>query len=124
MTNEAIIELFVERMNALDWDGVYALMSDDIVYHNMPFPPLEGLDAVKGFFSAVGNISESDWTIDNIACQGDVVLTERLDNFVLDGAGVSLPVMGIFELRDGKICKWREYFDLKTFEDQLGRPLG
>jgi len=123
MTNETLIELFVERMNALDWDGVYAMMRDDIVYHNMPFPPLEGLDAVKGFFSGVGEIRDCDWRIENIACQGDVVQTERLDNFSLDGKAVSLPVMGVFELREGKISKWRDYFDLKTFEDQLGRPL-
>ena len=124
MNNEDTIRHFVERMNALDWDTVYAMMCDDIVYHNIPFPPLEGVDAVRGFFDAVGTISDCDWQIVAIAGEGDSVLTERLDNFKLDGTPVSLPVMGTFEMRDGKISAWRDYFDAGDFERQLGRPLG
>ena len=28
---------------------------------------------------------------------------------------VSLPVMGVFELADGKITAWRDYFDMAQF---------
>jgi limonene-1,2-epoxide hydrolase len=124
MSGEAIVTRFVEEMNRLDWDSVYGLMSDDIAYHNIPFCPLEGLDAVRGFFAAVGTISDCDWRILKMAACGDVVLTERLDEFTLDGRRISLPVMGIFRIRDGKIAEWRDYFDRASFEDQLGRPLG
>lgn len=124
MTNEAIVERFVEVMNTLDWDAVYDMMCDDIVYHNIPFPVLEGVDAVKAFFAAVGTISDCDWRITNIAAKGDVVLTERQDDFSLDGKRISLPVMGVFEIRDGKLAVWRDYFDAGMFEAQLGRPLG
>jgi limonene-1,2-epoxide hydrolase len=31
-----------------------------------------------------------------------------------------LPVAGVFEVRDGKIAAWRDYFDLATFTKQLG----
>ncbi|MBB4853496.1 limonene-1,2-epoxide hydrolase [Mycobacteroides chelonae] len=27
---------------------------------------------------------------------------------------VPLPVMGIFEIADGKICAWRDYFDMNA----------
>ena len=27
--------------------------------------------------------------------------------------------MGVFELRDGKIAAWRDYWDLRQFEQQL-----
>ena len=40
------------------------------------------------------------------------MLTERIDTFTMDGKKAPLPVMGTFELRDGKICAWRDYFDL------------
>jgi limonene-1,2-epoxide hydrolase len=124
MTNEQIVHRFVEVMNQLDWDAVYAMMRDDVVYHNIPFPVLEGVEAVKGFFSAAGTISDCDWRIVNIAAQGDVVLTERIDEFKLNGRPVSLPVMGVFRIVDGKIAEWRDYFDARTFETQLGHPLG
>jgi limonene-1,2-epoxide hydrolase len=55
----------------------------------------------------------------NIVADGDVVLTERVDVFVLPNGKVELPVMGTFEVRDGKIAAWRDYFDMKQFMDQM-----
>ena len=42
-------------------------------------------------------------------------MNERTDVITTDGSSVSLPVMGVFELRDGKISAWRDYFDLAMF---------
>jgi limonene-1,2-epoxide hydrolase len=55
----------------------------------------------------------------HIAAAGDVVLTERVDVFVLPGKIIELPVMGTFELRDGRIAAWRDYFDLNQYMTQL-----
>jgi limonene-1,2-epoxide hydrolase len=48
----------------------------------------------------------------NIAANGPIVLTERVD--VLSGPWVYLDiwVCGTFEVRDGRIILWRDYFDL------------
>ncbi len=32
--------------------------------------------------------------------------------------------MGAFELRDGKICAWRDYFDLAQFQRQMAPDEG
>ena len=32
--------------------------------------------------------------------------------------------MGTFEMRDGKIAKWRDYFDLAEFQNQLAAAMG
>lgn len=29
-----------------------------------------------------------------------------------DGGEIELPVMGVFEVRDGRISAWRDYFDM------------
>ena len=50
---------------------------------------------------------------------GDVVLTERVDVFVYPDKTIELPVMGTFEVRDGKIAAWRDYFDLNQYMSQL-----
>jgi limonene-1,2-epoxide hydrolase len=47
------------------------------------------------------------------------VVTERVDHFLAGNKRISVPCMGIFELRDGKIAAWRDYWDLKQFEAQL-----
>jgi limonene-1,2-epoxide hydrolase len=41
------------------------------------------------------------------------VLTERIDHMI-DASGkvlLSAPVMGTFEIENGKIAAWRDYFD-------------
>ena len=59
-----------------------------------------------------------DWEIKNIAASGDVVLTERVDKFI-GAKSISLQVMGVFEIKDGKIAAWRDYFDLAEWTKQM-----
>jgi limonene-1,2-epoxide hydrolase len=47
--------------------------------------------------------------------QGDVVMNECTDVMRRnDGGRLELPVMGVFEVRDGRIVVWRDYFDMAT----------
>jgi len=46
-------------------------------------------------------------------------LTERRDIFAFANGRIDLPVMGTFEVRDGKIAAWRDYFDLGMFMSQM-----
>ena len=56
----------------------------------------------------------------NIASDGPVVMTERVDVFKLPDKSIALPVMGTFEVRDDKIAAWRDYFDMNQFTGQMG----
>ena len=101
-----------------------AAMADDIFYHNIPMEPCEGLDAVKAFFDGSGMGSDgAEWITHHIAADGDVVLTERTDKFRINGQWIAIRVMGTFELRDGKIAKWRDYFDLAEFQNQMAKVM-
>lgn len=119
MTNSEIVTAFVEAWNRMDWDAVVDMLSDDVVYHNIPMAPIEGKEAARAFI--VGMQPEAvDWQILAIAENGDKVLTERVDNFdMAGGKKISLPVMGTFEIENGKISAWRDYFDLPTFTSQM-----
>ena len=49
----------------------------------------------------------------SIATNGDRVLTERIDRILGKDGSEKLVVrlMGIFEVEEGKITRWRDYFD-------------
>jgi limonene-1,2-epoxide hydrolase len=34
------------------------------------------------------------------------------------GKSIALPVAGVFEIRNGKIAAWRDYFDMQTWLKQ------
>jgi limonene-1,2-epoxide hydrolase len=69
--------------------------------------------AIIDKFQLSAGITHFDVDMLSIAVEGDRVLTERVDR-LLNSKGdpvVTLRVMGIFELADGKIAAWRDYFD-------------
>ena len=114
-----VVEDFVEAWNRMDLEGILDAMAEDVHYHNVPLEPLDGKAAVREYLEAAWRFEEVDWEMLNLAVAGDVVLTERVDRFVIQGSPVSLPVMGAFEIRDGKIAAWRDYFDLASYRAQL-----
>jgi len=61
------------------------------------------------------------WEIRHILADGDVVMTERVDHFQVGNNRISVPCMGVFELRNGKILAWRDYWDAQ-FESQMPSP--
>jgi limonene-1,2-epoxide hydrolase len=103
-----------------DVDALLDYFTDDAVYHNIPIAPVVGKEAIRttieGFATGVDKI---EFRVDAIAADGDTVLTERVDAFVTPTVTIELPVMGTFEVRDGRIAAWRDYFDLNQFMSQL-----
>jgi len=94
--------------------------TDDVVYHNIPMDPAVGIDAsiafIEGFFAMCQSLVIE--TV-HLAVRGNVVLTERIDTFTMGDKVAALPVMGTFEIRDGKISAWRDYFDLAQITAML-----
>ena len=48
-----------------------------------------------------------------------MVMNERTDRFLINDDWVEIQVMGIFEVVDGKIAHWRDYFDMAKFSAQM-----
>jgi limonene-1,2-epoxide hydrolase len=102
-----------------------AFFTDDAVYHNIPMVPVIGRDAIaKNIASFIRpgapGIESIEFHVINIAANGPVVMTERVDIFRLPGKSFELQVMGTFEVSDGKISAWRDYFDQNQFTSRMG----
>ena len=118
--NIDLVRRFCAAWATLDIPKIMDFFSDDAVYHNMPIQPIQGKDAIKSVIEqVVAPFERTDWEITHIVASGDVVLTERVDRFSSPERTVELPVMGIFEIREGKIAAWRDYFDLATWTGQM-----
>jgi limonene-1,2-epoxide hydrolase len=96
-----------------DLAAVAALLDEKVVYHNIGNEPAVGreatLHALKFQFDMFEPIA---FKIRNLAVAGDTVLTERVDEITANGITAPVPVMGTFEVRDGRIVAWRDYFDV------------
>ncbi|MBI5284663.1 MAG: SgcJ/EcaC family oxidoreductase [Chloroflexi bacterium] len=114
-----VVRDFCAAWEARDQQKTPDAFTDDGVYHNMPMAPATGKDAIKALLGMILTPASSvKFEIKQIAAAGEVVMTERIDTFVMGGKTVTLPVMGAFEVRGGKIAAWRDYFDLATWTKQ------
>jgi limonene-1,2-epoxide hydrolase len=110
---ETVVREFCRAWSRLDPEELTGYFTDDAVYHNMPLAPLEGKDAIRAFLTGfLAGATSAEFRIGHLVADGDVVLTERVDAFSIGGREIAVPVMGTFELRDGKIGAWRDYFDM------------
>jgi limonene-1,2-epoxide hydrolase len=120
-SNETVIRDFCAAWRRKNIDELLGFFAVDAVYHNIPVEPVKGLDAIRETFSMfVAPAQDAEFELLKIAAAGDVVFTERIDRFTIMGKTIALPVAGVFELCNGKITAWRDYFDLQTWMRQSG----
>jgi limonene-1,2-epoxide hydrolase len=91
-------------------------VADDIVYENIgtfPLPTIRGRSATHRFLRLVEKLGGPiSIELRAISADGAVVLTERTDTVWFGPrAPASFWVCGRFEVRDGRIVGWRDYYD-------------
>jgi len=122
--NEATVRDFITAWSRLNPSELASYFSEDGVYHNMPSEAVVGRDNIERFIAGFIRPWEStDWEVINLLADGDSVMVERLDKTVVAGCPVNLPCFGYFELTDGEITLWRDYFDLTTYTSALTSAL-
>lgn len=120
MSSEQVVRDFCAAWARKDIDELLSFFTDDAIYHNIPTDPAQGHDAIRSVMMLFVPMSKTiDFRIDHLATNGDLVFTERVDTFELEKGAISLPVTGVFEIRDGRIAAWRDYFDMQQFMTQF-----
>ena len=76
-----------------------AFFTDDAVYHNIPQAPVTGREAIANTIDSFirpgpPGIESIEFSVINIAANGSVVMTERVDVFTLSDRSFELQVMG------------------------------
>jgi limonene-1,2-epoxide hydrolase len=114
--NERIVRDFIAAWSTLNVDRIVGYFTDDGVYHNIMLQPVAGRENLRKFIQGfVKSWSATDWEIRTLISKGDIVIAERVDRTSLGAKQVALPCCGVFELKDGKIREWRDYFDMATY---------
>ena len=118
--NERVISEFIQAWSRLDPEELVGFFTEDGTYHNMPTRPVSGRENLKAFITGfLRGWTSTEWDVVTLVANGDVVIAERLDRSVVGGKLVDLPCCGVFEMQDGKIKVWRDYFDMGTFTKAL-----
>ena len=115
MTALETVNAFMAAAAARDYPAALALVTDDVEYQNMMLPAVHGKAALQETCEALLSLcTGSEWLVHREVASESLVMNERTDRFEMNGVWTDLPVAGVFELRDGLIAVWHDYFDLQT----------
>jgi limonene-1,2-epoxide hydrolase len=111
-----VVRQFCALMEKRDPEALRRLLANDAVYQNVGMPASIGVEAIVENMGAQFSMFPDAYAFEivNIASDGPVVLTERLDYIQApNGTKPAIPVMGTFVINgDGKIARWTDYFDV------------
>ena len=116
--NRAVVEHLWERLNARDFAGVGACMSERGHYVDVPV-----VDVDDGAFGPAETEARLRLGIEPLAdyvlhpgpitVEGDSAVTEHSETWTwATGETVTLRFASVMEVRSGKVDRWWDYFDL------------
>lgn len=111
-----IVELWVQRFNAADADGLSDLYHADAINHQVTQEPVSGREAIRAMFAREFAGAEMTCIVEAIHDAGGVIALEWRDPLGLRGCG-------FFTIRDGRIAFQRGYWDKLSFLKAHGLPI-
>ncbi len=122
--NVAAVDDFLCALRDKDLDIAADPLDDDIVYENVGFSRIRGARRVMKVFAAMNHPALGfDVRIHRSATDGDTVMNERTDLLRFGPVQLTFWICGVFEVHDGKITLWRDYFDMLDMAKALVRGL-
>jgi len=118
----AVAREMIAAWEAADWRKVGDLFAPNGVLRSMMIAPVTGREAIYERVAALGKGAPGGVTLD-VAHMGVIdglVFLERTDRFVYNGKPGAVPVVGVLDIRDGKVQEWREYYDRASLMQALG----
>ncbi len=110
---DTVVE-FLRALAAYDVDAALDLVADDLVYSNVSLPTIYGKDRLESIARPWLRPGRMGFNVhlNHVATEGDVVLTDRIDELNWGRFAARFWVYGRFVVGDdGKITLWRDSFD-------------
>ena len=113
--NALVVENFLNALQDQDFATFERLLDDDIVYQNVGLPTVRGGARVAKMMRSMEGRMGFEVKFHRNVAEGATVLNERTDAMVFGPLRLQFWVCGVFEVHDGRITLWRDYFDTFDF---------
>jgi limonene-1,2-epoxide hydrolase len=113
--NTRTVEGFLHALQDSDLEAAEAALDENLLWENVGLPTIRGRARAIKLFRRMEGRAGFEVKIHRIAADGAAVLTERTDALVVGPLRLQVWVCGVFEIHDGRITLWRDYFDFFDF---------
>jgi ketosteroid isomerase-like protein len=121
--NKATVETMWTALSQFDFDTLKSCLHPDVHYEDVPTEDAGAVgpeNVVARLSIAWDHISKQIQTTHRIAADGDVVFLDHTEEWLFKtGESVKHRFATMHELKDGKIIKWRDFWDVNNFVGQF-----
>ena len=121
--NAHTVEVLLSSLQDQDFDTAAAVLDENLVYQNVGLPTIRGRARAMKLLRGMEGRARFEVKTHRIAVNGSSVLTERTDVLVFGPVRLQFWVCGVFEVSDGRITLWRDYFDVWDMTKALVRGI-
>ncbi len=121
--NRKTVEKMWKALSAMDWETLKSCLSDDVHYEDVPTedPGARGAEnVVKRLAIAFDQLIDHEHMIHHLVCEGDVVFLDHTEVWTFKtGEKATNQFATLHEMKDGKVAKWSDYWDVSGFVGQF-----
>ncbi len=121
--NRKTVEKMWNALSAFDWETLKSCLADDVHYEDVPTedPGARGREnVVKRLAIAFDQLIDHQHTIHHLVCEGDVVFLDHTEVWTFKtGEKATNQFATLHEMKDGKVAKWSDYWDVSGFIGQF-----
>jgi limonene-1,2-epoxide hydrolase len=123
LDNARIVEDFLKALENQQFETFDALLADDVVYQNVGLPTVRGRRRVVKMMRGMEGRMGFEVKFHRNVAEGNTVLNERTDAMIIGPVRLQFWICGVFEVHDGRITLWRDYFDVYDFTKAIVRGI-
>ena len=121
--NKQTVETMWKAVSAMDWGTVKSCLAEDVHYEDVPTedPGARGPEnVVKRLAIAFDQLVNHEHTVHHLVCEGDVVFLDHTEEWTFKtGEKATNQFATLHEMKDGKVAKWSDYWDVSGFVAQF-----
>ncbi len=121
--NRRTVEKLWSALSARDWETLKSCLADDVHYEDVPTPDPGARgpeNVVKRLAIAFDHLIDHQHTTHHLVCEGDVVFLDHTESWTFKtGETASHQFATLHEMRDGKVVRWSDYWDVSGFVGQF-----
>ena len=104
---------FLRALAGFELDAALELVHEDLEYINVSLPTVRGRERLEAIARPALRPGRMGFRVhfNHVASDGDVVITDRVDELSFRRFAARFWVYGRFVVRDGRIAVWRDSFD-------------
>ena len=121
--NRKTVEKLWGSLSARDWPALESCLAEDVHYEDVPTedPGARGPEnVVKRLRIAFDQLTDHEHRIHHVVCEGDVVFLDHTEVWTFKtGEKATNQFATLHEMRDGKVTRWSDYWDVGGFVAQF-----